>query len=91
MLYLMVMLSLNKANQKIQSPDRGIQLSKFARIVYALLQAGAQLNETSSDLNPCVAHLKPTKIMKPDTQILMMLLAAGAGLKNELFIHDDSL
>ena len=52
---------------------------------------GAQLNETSSDLNPCAAHLKPTKKMKPDTQILMMLLAAGAELKNELFIHDDSL
>ena len=54
-------------------------------------KAGAQLNETTSDSNPCTAHLNPQKLMKPDTQILLMLLAAGGELENELFLHDNSL
>ena len=46
----------------IQPDEKEVPLSAYARTVYVLLQAGAQLNQTTSSLNPATAHLKPSTI-----------------------------
>ena len=66
--------------------------STFTKIVYTLLQAGAQLDDSYADFNQSTAHLKPITLMKSDTHILKMLMAAGAELKETiLFEWDESL
>ena len=71
--------------------QRNTDLSPCSRIVYALLQVGTQVNAGSPDFNPTTAHLKPTKLIKPNTHILKMLFAAGAQLEYRLFISEETL
>ena len=71
--------------------QRNTDLSSYSRLVYTLLQAGTHVNAGSPDFNPNTAHLKPTKLIKPNTHILKMLFSAGAELEYELFISDESL
>ena len=61
----------------------------FTKIVYRLLQAGAQLDETYLDLSPTAAHLMPKTLKKSDTHILQMLMAAGAELKETRLLECD--
>ena len=66
--------------------------SIFTKIVYRLLQAGAQLDDTYADFIPATAHLKLSTLMTSDTHILKMLMAAGAELKETRLLEcDDSL
>ena len=55
--------------------------STFTKIVYRLLQAGAQIDNTYADLSSTTHNLNLTILMKPETHILKMLIAAGAELK----------
>ena len=85
----------HKKNHKSPLGGSGKQgksyISAFSGIVYLLLQAGAQFNTGCPDFNPTTAHLNLEKIMKPNTHILKMLLAAGAELEHELFVSDEGL
>ena len=66
--------------------------STYETIVYELLQAGATLEDTSLDHNPCTAHLTPNQFSKPSRHILEMLLAAGANtVETEMIKSDQSL
>ena len=66
--------------------------SIFTKIVYRLLQAGAQLDDTYADFIPATAHLKLSTLMTSDTHILKMLMAAGTELKETRLLEcDDSL
>ena len=69
-----------------------MELSVYTKIVYALLKAGANWDETHADINPTTAHLNPIRLMNPSQEILKILMAAGADLKEtRLFEWDDSL
>ena len=63
-----------------QSDKENIRHSTYALIVHLLLKKGGQINSTSSKFNPTTAHLEPTRLMNPNTDILKILLAAGAEL-----------
>ena len=76
--------------RKESSFTENVVVTTYMKIVNSLLEAGAAVHETS-DFNPATAHLKPTKIMKPNTHILKLLLAAGAEIENELFIVNECL
>ena len=65
--------------------------STYVKIVYILLMEGAIVQETYSGFNPSTAHLKPHKLETPNRNILEMLMAAGAELKHELCLSDESL
>ena len=68
------------------------KVSIYTKIVYTLLQAGAKLDDTYADLKSTTAVLNPTGLMRPNTDILKMLMAAGADLKEtSLFEWDESL
>ena len=54
--------------------------SPYTNMVFLLLKAGAHLNETSSGLNPCTAHLQPLHSVTPNIDILKMLSVANADL-----------
>ena len=66
--------------------------STYETIVYELLQAGATLDDTSLDHNPCTAHLTPNQFSKPSRHILEMLSAAGTNtVETEMIKSDQSL
>ena len=56
--------------------------SPYEKMVYALLQAGA---------NPCMAHLSPKQFSKPNAHILKMMSAASADNEEREIIYDGSL
>ena len=81
-LYMSVSCSHRDFERKHERPsdEKQASLSVYARIVYLLLQAGANLNETSSGFNPYTAHLVPVKLHTPDLHILKLLKAAGTNI-----------
>ena len=73
----------------IKTPSK---VSIHTKIVYTLLQAGAKVDDTYADLSSTTVDLNPSELMKPNTDKLKMLMAAGADLKEtSLFEWDDSL
>ena len=63
--------------------------SNYGKIVCALLQVGAIVNE--SNWNTATAHLMSTELVEPSTYILKMLLAAGAELEHEFLVSKERL
>ena len=64
---------------------------KYAETVYLLLQAGAQVNKTLANIKLTIERPIPTQLLESKTDILKMLLAAGAGLRYELVTLENSL
>ena len=86
-------LSLTHCHAELQAEFEATSKHSFStKIVYALLQAGAQLEETYADFSLTTSHVKPATIMESNPFILKLLMAAGAELKEtRLLEHDDSL
>ena len=77
-------------NLKTMPDKESSRHSTYTSTVHLLLQKGAQIDGTNSEFNPATAHLKPTKLIKPNTDILKMLLAAGAEIKEDSFLSADT-
>ena len=68
------------------------KFSIYTKIVYLLLNSGAQLDAIYTGFIPTTAHSNPTYLIGPNTAILKMLMAAGAELKEtSSFEWDKSL
>ena len=68
-------------NDPKYTPYEGnIRFSVHTNLMFLLLQAGAQIKETSLDLNPCTVHLQPSYSDNPNYHILNMLSVAGANI-----------
>ena len=85
-------LGVNRCHSESQAEQSSSKPSIYMKILYALFQAGAKIDESDTKVSPTSAHLIPIELKKPNTGILKMLVAAGAVLKERrLFQWDDSL
>ena len=75
----------------VQPSVETIKNLNFTQTVYLLLQTGAKVNQMLSDTTFLSKNLNPTELLKSDTQMMKILMAAGIELEHELFIFDESL
>ena len=82
-----------ESKKEFQDSPNGFhfRFSAHTNMVTLLLKAGAHLNETSSGLNSCTAHLQPPHSVKPNVHILKMLSIAGADLGDKDTDENNSL
>ena len=81
----------SQAEFQAEKYEASSKFSIYTKIVYTLLQAGANVDKFDTDFDTRTVHLNPTSFMKSNN-IVQMLMAAGVELKGtRLFEYDGSL